>query len=132
MLHGIDIVLTPYIGNCMGQQKTEGSLDIVWAVRNGERSRLGHLFHSGKGSWLSLIRYVKPDLREPIRQEVERLRIEAGGEPIAARTSCVPDPVKVRSYIKGGYKKRKKTIWTPGERESGETEETTEDESDEQ
>ena len=107
MLHGIEITLEQYTGMCKGVIKTE-PIDVIYATSNGEKRKLGFVSRFDNATTL-LIRHLKPELREPVRLEVERLRMEQSGCSITRLVSCPPDPKLIKAYVKGDLNKSPKT-----------------------
>lgn len=111
MLHGIEIELKQYEGICKGVLKTE-PLDKIFAIKGGKRRLIGYVARADNATVL-LIRHLKADLREPVRKEVERLRLEQGGCSISKHLACAPDPRAIKAYVKGEFKKKKTTVVAP-------------------
>lgn len=104
MLHGLDISIAQMAGRKKGVYVTE-PVDIIYASQGGSVRKIGFISrcHNGK---VCLIRHLRPELRQEVRDEVERLRLaEPEGYTVAARTSSVPDPKLIKAYIKGELKK---------------------------
>lgn len=112
MLHGIEITIKQMVGRNKGLLVTE-PIDVIYATRNGETRKIGFVGRY-EGATVLLIRYLKLDLREPIRKEVERLRQEAD-EPwgISTNIASPPDPKLIKAYVKGELHKKKTIIIMP-------------------
>lgn len=110
MLHGVEIEIEQFSGMHKGLIKTE-PLDVIWACRDGKRSKLGYVARAPDATVL-LIRYLPPDEREPIRAEVERLRHESGGYPITKRIGSIPDPRLIKAAVKGDIQRKSATTST--------------------
>lgn len=116
MLHGVEISIKQYAGMCKGVYKTE-PLDCIYAAKGENKRLLGYVARVD-GATCLLIRHLKPELREPVRLEVERLRIEQGGCSISKLVSCPPDPKVIKAYVKGELRKpAKATVVMPGDEE---------------
>ena len=131
MLHGVEISIAQYAGWCKGVAKTE-PLDVIYATSNGQRRTLGYVGRFDNATTL-LIRHLKQELREPVRLEVERLRMEQGGCSITKKVACPPDPALIKAYVKGDlHKSPKTTIVMPDGTPAGDDDDdTTEDDFDE-
>jgi len=124
VLHGIEISIRQLTGNRRGIPATE-PLDVIYASREGNRSKLGYVARFDNAT-VVLIRYLPADEREPLRKEVERLRLEQGGCSISKRIASVPNPKLIKAYVKGDLKKKAPTtIVMPDGTPAGHYEDTT-------
>ena len=104
MLHGIEVSIAQMTGRKKGVYVTE-PIDVIYASQNGSVRKIGFISrcHNGK---VCLIRHLRPELRQDVRDEVERIRLAAPeGFTVAARTSSVPDPKLIKAYLRGDLKK---------------------------
>ena len=118
MLHGLTITIGQMVGRKKGVLVCE-NLDVIYATRNGATRKIGFVGRFD-GATVLLIRHLKPELREEVRNEVERLRAaDPDGCSIAGGVSSVPDPKLVKAYVKGELKKKKTTIIMPDGSDAG-------------
>jgi len=107
MLHGVDIVVKQLSGWSPAGPKTE-PIDVIWAYRKGVKSKLGYVKRKDNAP-ITLIRFIPEDMREPIRLEVEKQRLQQGGCSVAKHVNCIPNPKVITAYVKGELKKPKPT-----------------------
>lgn len=108
-MHGITFSIEHMAGMCKGVWQT-APIDFIFAERNGKREKIG-LVGRHDGARVLLRKHLKKDLREPLRKEVERLRLKSGGCSIDTKgISVLPDPRLIEAYLKGELNRNKSVV----------------------
>ena len=111
MLHGLGIDLIPFVGMCMGLPKAL-PLDRIIAFNDSGRRLIGHI-GTQDNAMCKFDEHLRFELMEDIRNEVEKIRLERGGNSVSKRFACQPDPKAVTAYVLGELHKKTTTIIMP-------------------
>ena len=107
MLHGLTITVRRLEGRRMGSWHASKD-DLVEATYNGETRKLGFVGRFD-GACVRLIRHLSEDVREPVRKDIERLRLEQGGFSIAPFMAVIANPKLIEAYERGDLQKSSPT-----------------------
>ena len=110
MLHGVELSIRQFTGHRLGVAGVFETqpFDVIYASRGGQTRTLGYVDRTDNAP-VMLVRHLKPDLREPVRREVERLRLKGGGCSVSKIIRCPPSPELIKAYLQGDLQKTPKT-----------------------